>query len=289
MKRGNAYRSGPATGHEGSAGRSLRARTRCAVILALAVLAAGCAAPAANTPSKKFSDLILYRYPSFEEPLQIRKLTAFSAAEVAPELQGKPVTVMVHPAYSLFFREENRSAFTEAKYDLLQFQLDSEARFISEIARTNNILILLLPGNFQKESIAPLSYTYYLNAAAGNSPTVYYLTTETWSTGSLSMDSMVTLYGFLKKTGAKKLLVGGGYIGRCQKDFYNQLTAYVDRIETFIVPEISSISPDDISEQDARDILVSLRQGDYAPVRTFIEKRGQGPDIILPLPPAPEI
>jgi len=257
-----------------------------AVLGSLAVLAAGCVAT--DISAKPFNE-ILYRYPNSEEPLRVRKLTAASAADVPPALQGKAVTFIVHPAYSLFFREERRSTYTEVKYDLLKFQLDNEARFISEIAKTDNLLILILPGNFQKESIAPLSYTYYLNAATGTGASVYYLTSRTWSSGSLAMDSMATLYGFLKNVGATRILIGGGYIGRCQREFYDQVTAYVGRVNAYIVPELSSVSPDDISERESMEILTSLRQGDYTPVRKIIEKMSQGAANLLPPPAAPEI
>jgi hypothetical protein len=250
-----------------------------AVLCGLTFLAAGCSTTP-EIPSRQLNE-VLNRYPNAQEPLRIKKLTVASAAEVAPALQGRAVTVMVmvmvHPAYSLFFREEQRSAYTEAKYDLLKFQLDSEARFISEIAKTDNLLILVLPGNFQQESIAPLSYTYYLNAATGEGTSVYYITSETWSSGALSMDTMVTLYGFLRKVGATRMLIGGGYIGRCQREFHSQVSTYVEMVSPYIVPEISSASPDDISSREAQEMLVSLRQGDYTPVRKFIEKMGSGP------------
>jgi hypothetical protein len=258
-----------------------------AVLCGLAVLAAGCSTTP-EIPSRQLSE-ILNHYPNAQEPLRIKKLTVASAAEVAPVLQGRAVTVMVHPAYSLFFREEQRSAYTEAKYDLLKFQLDSEARFISDITKTDNLLILVLPGNFQQESIAPLSYTYYLNAAAGEGTSVYYITSETWSSGALSMDTMVTLYGFLRKVGATRMLIGGGYIGRCQREFHNQVSTYVDMVSPYIVPEISSVSPDDISSPEAAEILGSLRKGDYTPVRKFIEKMGSGPVGTGPNPAAPRL
>lgn len=259
-----------------------------ALLGGIAVIAAGCSAAPTNAPSKQFIE-ILNEYPIAQEPLRIPKLTAASAADVAPELRGKAVTVIVHPAYSLFFREPQRSTYTESKYDLLKFQLDNEARFISEIAGTDNLLILLLPGDFQKESLAPLSYTYYLNAAAGASTSVYYLTTENWSSGSLSTDTLVTFYGFLKKIGAKQLLIGGGYIGRCQRDFSNQMATYVDGVNAYIVPEISSISPDDISDRESAEILAGLQQGDYTPVRAFIEKKGPGAATVFPSPSEPGI
>ena len=270
--------------------RSLLTRARrlrpflLAVLGGIAVLTAGCTT--SDTPAKRFSE-ILYQYPDAQEPLRIKKLSAASAADRDPALQGKTVTVMVHPAYSLFFREEHRSNYSEAKYDLLKFQLDSEVRFISEIAKTDNLLLLVLPGNFEKQSIAPLSYINYLNAAAGSGASVYYITSETWSTGALSLESMITLFGFVQRVGAARLLIGGGYIGRCQREFYNQVSAYLDKVPTYIIPEISTISPDDISDRESAEILSSLRLGNYTPVMEFIDKKTQGAADILRLPGAP--
>lgn len=255
-----------------------------AITVLVILVAAGCTA--SDTPAKHFTE-ILYRYPQSQEPLGIAGLSASSADAVPLSLRGKAVTIMVHPAYSLFFREERRSTYSEAKYDLLKFQLDNEVRFIGEIAKSDNLLILVLPGNYQKDSLAPLSYTFYLNSSTKSSPLVYYIYSETSSSGSLSTDTMVTLYGFLQRVKADKVLIGGGYIGRCQREFYNQITTYVDKIPVFIVPEISSISPDDIDNDEAQTIVNSLHRRDYAPVKKFIEKKGQGKADVLHMPPAP--
>jgi hypothetical protein len=260
-----------------------RSLTALVVLLGLALaLAPSCAAP--DLPSKRFSEILQY-YPPSDAPLQVRTLSAKSAAALPASARTRAVTVIVHPAYSLFFRDERRSRFTEAKYDLLKYQLDGEARFISEIARSGNILVLLLPGNFEKESIAPLSYTTYLNAAAGNSPTVFAIYSEIWSSGVLATDTMVTLYRFLSSVKAERVLVGGGYIGRCQREFYNQLTAYVDAGTAYVVPEVSSISPDDISDQEAVELLSGIRRNDFSLVRKFIDKRTEGAARTLPLAP----
>lgn len=248
------------------------------------IIAAGCTTP--DTSTKRFTE-ILGRYPQSLEPLGIARLSASTADDVPHSLRGRAVTIMVHPAYSLFFREENRSAYSEAKYGLLKLQLDNEARFIGEIAETDNLLILVLPGNYQQDSLAPLSYTFYLNSSTKSSPMVYYIYSETSSSGSLSTDTVVMLYGFLYKVKADKVLIGGGYIGRCQREFYNQISTYVDTIPVFIVPEISSISPDDIGDDEAQSIANSLQQRDYAPVKKFIEKRGEGKANVLRVPPAP--
>jgi hypothetical protein len=100
---------------------------------------------------------------------------------------------------------------------------------------------------------------------------------------------MATLYGFLQKVKATRLLIGGGYIGRCQREFYNQVTASVERVTAYIVPEISSLSPDDVSDREAAEILASLRQGDYTPVRRFIDKKSGGAAETIQLPAAPGI
>lgn len=255
-----------------------------ALFLLVLLAAAGCTT--SDTPVKRFTE-ILSSYPQSPEPLTIARLSASSAEAVPQSLRGRAVTIMVHPAYSLFFREERRSTYSEAKYDLLKFQLDNEARFIGEIAKTDNVLILVLPGNYQKDSLAPQSYTFYLNSSTRSGPLVYHIYSETSSSGSLSTDTMVTLYGFLQKVKADKVLIGGGYIGRCQREFYNQITTYLDKVPAYIVPEISSISPDDIDSDEAQAIVDSLRQRDYAPVKNFIEKKGRGNANVLHVPSAP--
>jgi hypothetical protein len=248
-------------------------------------LASGCDTPSV-VPSRRFSE-ILYRYPQAQEPLRIPRLTVSAAESLSPSAHGKAVTIIVHPAYSLFFREEHEGAYTEAKYGLLKFQLDNEAQFIRELSKTDNVMILVLPGNYEKDSIAPLSFTFYLNSAAGSGTTVYYISSESSSTGTLPMDAMVNLYGFLQKIKAGKVLIGGGYIGRCQREFYQQFSAYIDGVPAFIVPEISSISPDDISDKDALAILGSLQQRDYTPVKLYIERKGHGSTNELPFPAQP--
>ena len=67
------------------------------------------------------------------------------------------------------------------------------------------------------------------------------------------------------------------------------MAAYVDKTSLFIVPELSSLSPDDVSDSEAADILASLRKGDHSPVRAFIERKSQGAANILPFPSMPGI
>jgi hypothetical protein len=243
------------------------------VLLGCVVLLwAGCSYP---QPSKQFNEL-LSRYPPTEDPLQVQLLTAGSAEAVPLSSRGRPVTFIVHPAYSLFFRKATRSFYTEAKFDLLKHQLESEARFITEIGNSGNLLILVLPGNYEQDSVAPAAYTRYLNSAVGGSPAVYAVYSETSSSGALPVEAVVMLHGFLKSLRPPSVLVGGGFIGRCQREFYNQVITYVGEASAFIVPEISTVSPDDISDGEAQTMLEGILRGDYGPIDRFIDKRNKG-------------
>lgn len=251
-------------------------------LVCLVLLLTGCAEPPV-VPTKRFTE-ILYRYPQAQEPLQFPMLSSVSAEAIASSLPSKTVTIIVHPAYSLFFRDERRSTYTESKYDLLKFQLDNEARFMSEFARSGNLLLLILPGKYQKDSIAPLSYTFYLNATTNGGTAVFFLYSETSSSGTLSVDTVLTLHDFLSRLKPNLILVGGGFIGRCQREFYNQLVTYIEQKASFIVPEISTISPDDITDEEAAAILASVRAKDYTPVMKFIQRKNKGAANVLPVP-----
>jgi len=243
------------------------------------LLAAGCAS---EIREKRFTELV-QRFPATTESLKIQPLPGALPNPAA--FAGKPVIVMVHPGYALFFRDERRSTYTEAKYDLLEFQLSEETRYISEFAKSGGLMILVIPGNYEEDSIAPDSYVAYLNQMAGGSLTVYYIRTETSHSGQLSMDTTLLLYSFLQNVKTGKILIGGGFIGRCQREFFRQLATYVENIPSFIVPEISSLSPDDISSSEAFSILTSIRQKDYRPVIQFMQKKTDGDSEIQTLTP----
>jgi hypothetical protein len=258
----------------------IRSRSSLAAAFAL-MLFAGCVAETLS--ARQFGEL-LNRYPPAVEPLRIGELTSATLEALPADARGKTVTIIVHPAYSLFFRQEHRNRYTDAKYDLLQIQLEREEQFIREISATGNILILVLPGSYAQESVAPLSYTAYLNRAAGGSTTVFSVYSETANSGAVPTDTLVRLYSFLRGLGTDRVLVGGGYIGRCQREFYSQLVTYVDSISFYIVPEISSISPDDISDRESREVLDGIRTGDFSLVAEFIRKRTKASARTLALP-----
>jgi hypothetical protein len=253
-------------------------------LLCIAVAAGyGCAPTALEL---RFTDL-LQNYPATEEPLRIPSLTSAPAAKAENASGTRDIVIMVHPGYSLFFRSRERNLHSEVKYDLLKLQLDSEAESIRKIAQSGQTLILVIPGNYQRESIAPLSYTHFLNDLTEGSSSASYIYSESASSGSLSPDSMVTFYRYLQSVRADRILIGGGYIGRCEREFYSELATYIDNIRTFIVPELSSVSPDDIDDKEARAMLDGLLKHDYTLIRQFISRKSQRSPNVLSLEPSP--
>lgn len=137
-----------------------------------------------------------------------------------------------------------------------------ERNFLEFKSTEQRLIILILPGNYKKYS----SYTYkneadeylrFINDVTNMSESVFYLESKKSNRGQLSDDDFNTLMEFLQVTGATSVLLGGEYIGRCQEDFYKQLSDTLgDNIVIEVVPELSPVSPDDMNSK-MRDLLDS--------------------------------
>ena len=242
------------------------------VIFLFLFLVMGCASvDPPGSLARRFFDTVNHYPPTRQlaiEQLSSRSITRLSKVGISPD-----VHIVVHPAYALFFRDARRSRYADVKYELLIKQFEEEERFVREAARDGKIVILIIPGGYESEIQAPESYTAYLNAVAGGGNSVFYLYSESLSNGSIPSSEMVDLYRFLQSVKVGRVLIGGGYIGRCQREFYSELTAYYETTRSYIVPEISTISPEDISDEEAAVILRGIERRDYSPVRKFIEKK----------------
>jgi hypothetical protein len=256
-----------------------------ALSIALFLLCSGCATMDQPSTALPRASELQNRYPESAGPLVPQRLSASSSTSAVRSPAVHDVTVFVHPAYAVFFRDAAKDAPSSAKYSLLKKQFENEVRSITNEIASGKIVIFVIPGNFTVDSSSPRSYISYVNTVSAGGRSVYYVLSETSSNGSLPLEDMVNLYQFLQAMDITRVMIGGGYIGRCQREFYNQLTTYLDRSRAFIVPEISTISPDDLNEDEALKILGSLERQDYTPVRDFMDKKAGGAANILSLPP----
>ena len=239
------------------------------------------------SPSKQFTDII-NSFPAAQEQLTFPDLTKIPAplASTTRSTLASELYVIVHPAYAVFFQSLGKEKFAEAKYRLLKKQFETEKEFIAKQAASGATIILVLPGK-TAEGVFPAtypSYRDYLNKTAGAGSSVFFIYSETSSSGAIPQNEMMSLYYFVRALKPAKVMVAGGYIGRCQREFYNEFTNYVDRSQVFIVPQLSTISPDDVTEKEAEQILNGLEQQDYTLVKQFIDKRTGTSANILPLP-----
>ncbi len=227
-------------------------------------------------------------FPASPEELKFHDLTKIPAplASTNRPALASEIYVIVHPAYGVFFQNLDREQLAEVKYRLLKKQFETEKKFIAEQAASGATLILVLPGK-TADGDFPRTYPFYrsyLNTTAGTGSSVFFIYSDTSSSGAIPQDEMMSLYYFIRGLKPARVMVAGGYIGRCQREFYNELTNYIEKTQVFIVPQLSTISPDDVTEEEAEQILRGLEQQDYSLVKKFIDKRTGATVNILPLP-----
>jgi hypothetical protein len=217
------------------------------------------------------------------------------------------VYIFVHPSYSLFFHTKKprsfrgpadlRSivdSFLESSPDtvvtlLEQEQLKIEKNFIEFLTTEEKLVILVLPRDYLHAMNygylqGPDEYARYLNGIANGSPAILYIESESSSSGRLLADDLIPLLSFLKAVGAQTTLIGGGYVGRCQKEFYQYVTNFTTADRYYIVPELSTFSPEDIAEEAASGFIENSRLNLQA-CAAFVRLRTQGDVRIRHLPP----
>ncbi len=207
-------------------------------------------------------------------------------------LDGGAVYIINHPAYYTFFHHpkinrrgnsitknimdifidgdstsveyssENGEA-TRYKEEFLKIIKEFErveSNFLEFKSTEQKLIILILPGDYKKYSNYRYKngldeYTRYINDVTNMSESVLYLESKKPNSGQLIEYDLTTLIEFLQKIGATSVLVGGEYVGRCEEDFYRQLSGAIGpSMAVEIVPELSPVSPDDMNT-DMKDLL----------------------------------
>jgi len=218
------------------------------------------------------------------EGLKIRKLNNLSEREYSKyskylDNEGA-VYIIVHPAYFAFFQyrglpqtsseqEEKKNAVErllsipppDINFSVLQAQERRTRDFLEYKSTEEKLLILILPHNYQEFKgysfkKRPDEYTRYLNEITNLSDSVLFLESKTANRGYLRESDMVRLIEFLLNIGAKKVYLGGGYIGRCLEDFYIDLTDAYGSEDVYIVPELSDVSPKELTKSLASSLLM---------------------------------
>ncbi len=190
--------------------------------------------------------------------------------------------IIVHPSYYIFMDEkpfdldpdasknavesfiENDEISGSSYISLMKAYEWNEMNFIMNAGQQKKLVILILPGMYlkskhyvYKNSSMGDQFARYLNHVTHDSYTIFYLETIKTTSGEISSDDIVRLVNFLRKHGTKNIYIGGGYVGRCQEEFYKLLMPKWPAENIALISEISAFSPDDIKDSTSQLLLTT--------------------------------
>lgn len=188
-------------------------------------------------------------------------------------LDNGDLYVIVHPAYSVFFNNDdlysdsigtvdsflNETAYTKSSR-LIMEQERSLRDFLEITSTRNRLIVLVLPNNGQ-QSRGSISgegrdkFALYVNSVTNGSDSVLYLYSEKPNGGKLSEGSKQQLVEFFMAVDPERIIIGGGYLGRCVEDFYRDFSSSTFGERMLISGEISSFNIDDLKDLDIDDFL----------------------------------
>jgi hypothetical protein len=179
--------------------------------------------------------------------------------------------VIVHPGYYQFFHRKMEKMKDESplvhKYMLTQ--LKEEERFLRELSKERKLIVMVLPGKKH-----PQEYINYLNENISGGDSVIYLQSIKTNSGKLSPADRKRLSEFFERIGVRQVIVGGGYVGRCQEKVYTTLLKELGEDKVAIAPEISSISPNDLSDATVKMFTSADGTPDFRVISAFIRNGG---------------
>lgn len=181
-------------------------------------------------------------------------------------LDGGALYVIVHPAYSVFFNNDdpysdskgtvesflNETAYTKSSR-LIMEQERSLRDFLEITSTRNRLIVLVLPNNGQQKRAD--MFALYVNSVTNGSDSVLYLYSEEPNRGQLSEGSKQQLIEFFRAVDPGRIIIGGGYLGRCIEDFYRDFSSSPFGERMLISGEISAFRRDDLKALDIDDFL----------------------------------
>lgn len=241
---------------------------------------------------------------------RIRNLAEIKEVEYADYrkyLDGGIVYVVVHPAYYAFFHNRAAGNWQEeaglSRKNALDTFLDTSAfssrtrlvkaqeknlrDFLEYMSTEKKLVLLVLPRGYSTYPAYQYrtgndEYMRYLNEVTNESESVVYLYSNKPNRGHLTERDRKRLIKFLYSIRANAIFIGGGYVGRCVEDFYKDMEQYYGEDKLYIVPELVTVSPSDISADLASDLLLYDGSVDISRLSETIETNALGNQDISP-------
>ncbi len=216
--------------------------------------------------------------------LMVRKLNNISEREYKDYrkyLDDGKVYIIVHPAFFPFFHfpgevpDLDKDTFIpkhnvverllaekpkDHRFALLQAQERRMRDFLEFMSTREKLVVVVVPRNYNRYKGYRYrdgydEYTRYLNEVTNFSRSVIFAESRSPNRGYLTDEDGIRLMEFLLSIDAEKVYVGGGYIGRCLEDFYVLITEEFGSEGIYVIPELSDISPKELTVKMARNLL----------------------------------
>lgn len=227
----------------------------------------------------------------------LRDLTQAELVSLKKEVDVQDVYIFVHPSYYVFFHKKYFEISPTPEKNAVQCFLDdtrveddslmslmriyeqAEIDFLATASAAGRLVVLLIPGNYDASRLYSRAYetdeyARYINEVTKDSNSVFFIETRRFDTGKIQEDDLAVLIGFLDSLNVQNIFLGGGYIGRCQEEFYQSLRRQWPQEDIALIPELSAISPDDISSSVAKMLLTSEHELNVWAVNYFITNGG---------------
>jgi len=210
--------------------------------------------------------------------MSISELPEGFEKDLVQKVATRNVYIIVHPSYYLFFGKNNPlpalapgknvvTTFLETDQierrpfiDLMKYYERTEIEFLSSSSPKGKLIILVMPGKYLSSKLylyrdGKDEYARYLNEVINGDNAVFYVESIRSSSGRMSKKERHALKNFLRKVKAQNIYVGGGYVGRCQKEVYKVMSRMWPDNRLAIIPDLSSFSPRDVSDSTAKMLL----------------------------------
>ncbi|MDH4162981.1 MAG: hypothetical protein OEW15_09875 [Nitrospirota bacterium] len=224
-----------------------------------------------------------------------------SFSSYASFLYKNQVYVIVHPGYFTFFQNtgdvplgqvvegmpilnvvERFTMDLKPEQQNLRIMREQERilrDFMEFMSRDKKLLIVVVPGDYRahisvKGADAGDEYARFLNDLTNRSESVLYVESETWSNGFLAQRELNLFADFVNAVGAKRVVIGGGYIGMCLDNFYASIVKEkIPRSKASFALDLTTISPA-MEVPSGIEVLDQSGRLDFAGVKKYFRSRG---------------
>jgi len=204
-------------------------------------------------------------------------------------LSGNSIYFIVHPGYFAFF-DDSKSTYLPKEAPTEGFPANNIAErfmgilppdavttkllkeeevllrdFLEFMSTEKRLVVLVLSRDYKEhfsygEPTGRDEYARYINELTNMSDSIIYMESQGPWDGLIEAKDLEILMTFLNTVGAKKIYLGGGFLGKCLGNTYESIRPKVSYENIAYVPEITAISPDD-SSVSSSDIKLINKNG----------------------------